>query len=636
MKLTRHPFKKEYIIISAIILVAVAAVLITVVSCSSSNEKKAEDISFPSQTTMSSVTVPSSEENKSDPVYTLTETQLNSVNMLNWLAYLTQDINAQKDNRLYLEEVYSQIVNETYPNSVDYLTQSQLGMIRYSIDKYRMIDVKRDRIQYFYEQSKAQNIKNAIPSPMALLSLVESSSPADLITSVVYMVADSVSGYIEGSSAVDQAFLVSGWELDDEADEVFQNLRSDAFDYMIEITREYSIPGNLALNEKAVDEFVIWKNEPNLARKIQFFESNKETYQAFGSYWLVLAECYYENEDYGKCLDAIHSYEALDIRIFRKDTAYAKVLPMVIASAENTMAEGEYILFAEDYADRILANIGTNDWAMRYYAAQVYIQLYTKTGDSRFLDKAYAAALDNVNYLIQEQLTLNDTYVNALKEEPVPAGSTEEQEDQIEMANELNEKRRETELPPVYEPLLLNCELLFAIAEKQNIPDAEKQRIDNILHPNGNPLFLVEELDHLYRYNNKIIYNGIAPQIPNRFGVYKDRLYIPVYLVADRSEITVTATDQDGNTIEVFDDWKIDEVKRENEGDISTFTVKYTSEKADDFSFDPGMKVKISIVPYSGYNAETLEAEYDIVTNKPNWYNRIEVWEDDLTYVRTK
>ncbi len=63
---------------------------------------------------------------ESDPVSALTDTQRNSINMLNWLAYLTQDINSSSNNRLYIEEVYSLIVNETYPNAVDERTQDRL------------------------------------------------------------------------------------------------------------------------------------------------------------------------------------------------------------------------------------------------------------------------------------------------------------------------------------------------------------------------------------------------------------------------------------------------------------------------------------------------------------------------------
>ena len=42
-------------------------------------------------------------------------------------------------------------------------------------------------------------------------------------------------------------------------------------------------------------------------------------------------------------------------------------------------------------------------------------------------------------------------------------------------------KNRETELPALYEPLVLNCDLLFALADEMQISDMEKTEIEAIL-----------------------------------------------------------------------------------------------------------------------------------------------------------
>ena len=59
----------------------------------------------------------------------LDPTQRNSISMLNHLAVLTQEINASQNSRLYLEEAYSSLINNTYPNAVDNRTLSQLTNI---------------------------------------------------------------------------------------------------------------------------------------------------------------------------------------------------------------------------------------------------------------------------------------------------------------------------------------------------------------------------------------------------------------------------------------------------------------------------------------------------------------------------
>ena len=45
----------------------------------------------------------------------LTDEQANAIAMLNYITVLTQGINASKNSRLYMEEAYSSLVNNTYP-----------------------------------------------------------------------------------------------------------------------------------------------------------------------------------------------------------------------------------------------------------------------------------------------------------------------------------------------------------------------------------------------------------------------------------------------------------------------------------------------------------------------------------------
>ena len=77
----------------------------------------------------------------------LTPTQRNSINMLNYLTVLTQQINDSKGSRLFLEQAYSSLINNTFPNAVDTRTQAQMTSILDTLENYRMIDVKRERLE---------------------------------------------------------------------------------------------------------------------------------------------------------------------------------------------------------------------------------------------------------------------------------------------------------------------------------------------------------------------------------------------------------------------------------------------------------------------------------------------------------
>lgn len=126
-----------------------------------------------------------------------------------------------------------------------------------------------------------------------------------LATSVVYTVVDSYTNYKNANDTVDQAFLMSGWELDDEETATIQKNRERAFDYMVDIVPEYALNGKLTLNEKAIETFAEICEIESVQQKIRRLESEEETYKLLGNYWLELADCYYQTSQYEKCLDCV-------------------------------------------------------------------------------------------------------------------------------------------------------------------------------------------------------------------------------------------------------------------------------------------------------------------------------------------
>lgn len=85
---------------------------------------------------------------------TLNESQKNSIAMLNYLAFLSQEVNSSKNSRMFLEEAYASLINNTNPEKVNELTESHLSSLLDIIEKYRMVNVKRERLQYLYDQKK--------------------------------------------------------------------------------------------------------------------------------------------------------------------------------------------------------------------------------------------------------------------------------------------------------------------------------------------------------------------------------------------------------------------------------------------------------------------------------------------------
>lgn len=528
----------------------------------------------------------------------LSNTQRNSVNMLNYMTVLTQKINQSPNNQAFLEDVYSSLKNDLYPNAVDSKTQAQSTNLLDTINGYRMISVKRDRLEYIYEQNRAQALRQAIPNPMGLLSAVQSGSTLKMAASVLYMAVDAKSSYDSATSQADLQYLKDGWELDDELADELHNNTKNALNYMYNMVRDYDLPGDYALNDESVEAFVTWTSKDNLVSKISWLESNQNTYEQFGPYWLELVKDYYDSEDYENSLNALYKYEGISTRIFRKDLDYAKVLPMAIIAARETMSESDYITFADKYCDLILSNTkkykdGEDfDWSIRYFTAQIYIDLFAKTENRSYLENAYAIAFENVNILADSQRAQNEIYLADIQKVEVKKGSTKREKEEAKEYNKALEKERKIALPPVNESLYLNCDLLFALADEMDISQKEKDKIDSILHENNDPIFLTEALDSRFWFG-KNTGNIKADDISIEFN--GEKLIIPATCISDRSTISLTISSEKKDT--VIDDWIVDEVKRSKKASVSDYTVTYTSEKAEKYKYQDGDVITISVTP---------------------------------------
>ena len=559
----------------------------------------------------------SQEEKDSSSENQITPEMSNSIAMLNYLTVVNQQINASNNSKLYLEEVYSSLINNTSPNAVDDRTQIQLGDMLETIDQFRMIDVKRDRLLYVYEQNKAQALRDAVPNPLGLLAGVRSFNLAQLLASVAYMAIDAKASYDTSIAEAEMEYLQDGWALDDEATNALNISRENLFDYMIDMVQDKKIPDEYALTENAVDKFVNCKNNTNVSRRIQFLESNESTYERFGEYWLVLAESYHANGEYQKCLDAIKKYESVQAKIFRKDFDLAKAMPLAIVAAEECIDDSNKCnAEINHYVELLTKNLDTDDWDLRYFAAQTYVDLYSRTNDIGYLNKAYKLVLDNVNYLIDEQKKQNSTYIAEIKKKEEPKGATKQEKKEIKEYNKMIAEERKTKLPSIYEPLYLNCDLLFALADELQISESEQQRIEKILHGSSrkDSLFLVKAL------NDKYYFEVPVSNENDEITYEKGKLIVPVSMISDKGNIRVTIGT--GMAAVTADDWKIEKVEREKSGDISTFKAVFTSDKAKKATYNDGTKVEVEITPVKDSNCSDIKASFKTnVTKKAMFTN---------------
>ena len=361
--------------------------------------------------------------------------------------------------------------------------------------------------------------------------------------------------------------------------------------FMIEIVREDNLPGELALSESAVESFVKWKNNENINQRLQFLESEEKTYKAFGNYWLELAECYYEKGEYAKCLESVAKYEELQSEIFRKDYYFAQIMPKAIAAAAEVYSEEDYVPVAEKFIGILLDNTESSEWSLKYFAAQMYLDLYAKTSDSEYLKEAYEIAKNSVNHLIEQQEKLNNTYLADVKEVEIPEDASKEEKKQIKEYNKSLNTERKTELPPVYEPLILNCDLLFALAEELNVESTEKINVNGILEG----AFIADT------YKNRYTFDSSWEMPTVKYD--KTEITLPASLLAEGSTIRVTVTE--GGKSKTYEDWTVKKVEREGKT-ADKFEVTLKSDKAKKQEWSGKTTVKLEIIDGENYESTVI------------------------------
>ncbi|WP_027438092.1 hypothetical protein [Lachnospira multipara] len=183
-----------------------------------------------------------------------------------------------------------------------------------------------------------------------------------------------------------------------------------------------------------------------------------------------------------------------------------------------------------------------------------------------------------------------------------------DEKERIKKYNKELKNARKTELPELYEPLVLNSELLFALAEKKGISQTEKDDIDALLQSSTNGIFCVSPINNAYSFSDNSVNVGAT--------LKSDEIDIPAILLTKESEINIAITDGDKTT--VIDDYKISEVKRKGSSSINDFTVKITSKKWNKYKWTKDSNINITITYKDAYD-KTYSMDYKVKSIKNNW-----------------
>ena len=555
--------------------------------------------------------------------------QMNSYSMMYYLAITAEKIRISKDNRLLLDDIYNSLLNDVNPSAVDEETQNHINQLLKSIEDFNTLADKRERLEYIHNQQKALAMQEASSDVEEDFSLVDLIDWKELAVDTTSTIVESISTYKETQDNIEMNYLFSGWDLDDQEKEIILQNRKDAYNYMITMVRTYNLDGKLTLNEEAFEDFAEICATSNTSEKIRKLESEEDRYKLLGDYWLELADSYFELDQYGKCLNCVENYKKLSTGIYRQDYNLAQVLPKAIVSARNVYSDSEYVKVAEEYADEILSNTDKKDWSDRYFVSRVYVDLYNRTGNKKYLDDAYDITFDNVAFLMDEQREYNDTYVQEIQEIELEEPDYEELKESIQKIKKLEFKEekknlakyikflkslRKTELPSLYEPLILNCELLQALAGEMNLDQKEKDNVASIIS-DGIPALPV--CDH-YSFNDQEEYEGIV--------VKDNSIEIPVKLLSAGAKVSVVLSEPDSQGTEI-NDITVKNVQRKGKK-IEDFKAIVSSSAYRKYKWTDKTKLTITIT-YGDAYGKSISSDFKVTNYKKTGpFTKIEFGED--------
>lgn len=516
------------------------------------------------------------------------DTAKTSIAMLNYLATESTLIEKSKNNRMALDEIRRKIENVTNPSIVDIQTQGYLNNLLQSLTGMQLATIQREKLQFMYENEKAQVLSQSLPNPLYLLSM-RNLDPIKLIATAALMTMDSFIRYKSASNSAEMKYLLGDLDLQAEDLKNLAELTGGYFNYMIDISRAYNLNVSESLNRDSIGNFINYILDDNLQRKCQWLEDNYSLYSNYGPYWLGMVHTYFDLGLYEKCLHAIQKYEDIQAPIFRKDYDFASALPKVILALSYIYGDTKaYQESVNRYLQKLIDNTSDSDWSLRYFAAQVYISLAGLINKDQNLTSAYNILLRNLVYLSREQDNLISQYLADIVDSRTLTGKQKKEEENI---NKELRKLRKTELPPLHSGLALHCQVLFPLMEELNKTSEQQIQAGGIL----SNTFVIPALKHkylnyTYNYPSRLFnvsknINGlggfiVSPvvgviTVVSGLNEWKNlKLKIPASLLSSDSKIDINITGPESSYLRSDIDFDIKNVSRKGTTNIEEFTTE--------------------------------------------------------------
>jgi hypothetical protein len=395
-------------------------------------------------------------------------------------AYLTQQYN---EDSLILEDIFNRLENYTEPGMLDDSARRQFQNIFNRITDFQVQDINREKIRYVRDHARARAIRQAVPSPVFFLSLTNNfKDPIALAVNLVGMAVQSATSYLDANEQSDLRYYEENTVLRKTQKNAVNELRDKMYEYMSIVAGRNGLRDSDTVSRAAIERFQGFKKEP-VSLRLENLLRNQSIYEKYMPYWLELANTQCEKGNYQDCLSAIQRYEAIRAPIFRPncDTDYAYTLTKGIVAAGDLYKDDprSYTRICLDYLQKIERNIPDTEWSIRYIAALTYMDIASLVSGNaqkrEYRDKAYRLLRGNVLNLFPAQVESLNAYLAPIE---IPGSADKEQKRILQD----QQKRRNTELPPLDEAFYLNYNTLVGVMEQLDISQQEQDSLNEIVH----------------------------------------------------------------------------------------------------------------------------------------------------------
>ena len=199
---------------------------------------------------------------------------------------------------------------------------------------------------------------------------------------------------------------------------------------------------------------------------------------------------------------------------------------------------------------------------------------------------------------------MNEVYLAPVQLLEAKKDDTKQAKKDIDSYNKMIKGNRKVELVPIYEPLLLNCELLFALADEMNISQQQKDDIDTILR-NGtdNWLFMCAPLEKKFSFKSST--KSIDTSMIDFEGASDSGVvFLPSILVPAGSDVIVEISDN-GKHFRITQ-WEVYKVDRYESDDVSDFRVSLSGNAGEKLKYSKGAIMTITIKAPGTEESETI------------------------------